>query len=175
MTMKMARWITLIALLISGSTAAAQEYYYENGLFVGVGAQATIYHRSDGISYGFPAFCIVTPICDPQIFGLSPTRLNDVAPSPTVKVGYKFNDDDAVTLKGDWAKFSVSRSLTSPDAVGFSSIFVDGSNGLFINPNRGAPTNIDVDWDSNLFNAMLEYQRRLTNGENGGFFGHIGQ
>jgi hypothetical protein len=172
--MKMARWITLLALLITASSAAAQEYFYEDGLFVGVGAQATFYDRNDGITWGFPAFCTVTPICDPQIFSFSPTKLNDVAPSPTFKVGYRFNDDDAVTLKGDWAKFSVSRSLTAPDSTGFSSIAVDGSNGVFIPPGRGVPTNVDVDWDSNLVNAMLEYQRRLTKGDNGGIFGLLG-
>src|SRR5690349_7677619 len=103
--MKMARWITLIALLVSASTAAAQEYFYENGLFLGMGAQASFYRRSDGINYGFPHFCDVTVICDPQIYGFSPTKIDDVSPSPTFKLGYRFNDDDAVTFKGDWANF----------------------------------------------------------------------
>src|SRR4051794_11740565 len=172
--MRMARWLTLFALLISASSAAAQEYFYDNGLFVGLGAQATFYERGKGINYGFPHFCVVTPICDPQIFGFSATHLDDVAPSPTLKLGYKLNDDDAVTVKGDWASFSVSRHLTAPDSTGFVSIPVDGSNGLFINPGRGAPTNIGIDWESDVLNTAFEYQRRVTHGDNAGIFGLLG-
>jgi hypothetical protein len=172
--MKKARWIALLILLVSATPALAQEYFYNNGLFVGIGAQADFYHRREGINYGFPKFCPVFPICDPQIFGFPTTHLNDVAPSPTFKLGYKFNDDDAVTFKGDWANFSVSRNETAPDGVGFTSIAVDGSDGLFINPNRGAPTNVGIDWNSDVVNAMLEYQRRLTHGDNGGIFGLLG-
>jgi hypothetical protein len=173
-TMKMARWLTLIAVLISASSAAAQEYFYEDGMFLGLGAQASFYRRSEGINYGFPHFCDVTFICDPQIFGFSPTKINDVAPSPAVKLGYRFNDDDAITLKGDWSQFSVSRSVTAPDTTGFTSISVDGSKGVFIPVAFGDPTNVGLHWDSDVINAALEYQRRLTKGDLGGLFALLG-
>jgi hypothetical protein len=177
--MKKARWVALLILLVSATPALAQEYFYNNGLFVGIGAQADFYQRREGINYGFPHFCQVTPICDPQVFGFSPTHLNDVAPSPTFTLGFKFNDDDAVTFKGDWAQFSVSRNLTADTTTGFVSVAVDGFNTLNIPPagplgGPTTPTNIGLNWDSNLANAILEYQRRLTHGDNGGIFGLLG-
>jgi hypothetical protein len=172
--MKMARWIALSALLfISATPVSAQEYLYDNGVFVGMGAKASIYDRDRTIHYGFPTFCGPTPFCVPQRKGFSGTDINDVTGSPTLTLGYKLSDDDAISLKGDWARYSVSRNVTAPDSTGFITVAVDGANGVFIPPGNG-PTNVSIDWDSDVFNTALEYQRRLVTIDLARIFGLVG-
>jgi hypothetical protein len=154
-------------------SAVAEEYLYDNGFFVGLGAKASIYERDRNIHYGFPTFCGPTPFCVPQRKGFSGTDVSDVAPSPTLKVGFKFNDDQAISLKGDWARYSVSRSLTASDATGFMTVAVDGANGVFIPPGNG-PTSVDIDWQSDVFNTALEYQHRLVGADITRLFGLLG-
>ena len=163
----------IIFLICSVSPATAQEYFYNDGAYVALGAQASIMNREKKINYGFPAFCGPTPFCVPAKTGFSGTEIKDVAPSPTLTVGYKFNDDDFISLKGDWARYSVNNHNVAPDSTGFITIAVDGANGVFVPPGSG-PTSVDLNWESDVFNAALEYQRRLTRGDQGGIFGLLG-
>lgn len=174
--MKTGGWLALIILLGSATPVTAQEYFYDNGAFVGLGMQASIMRRSKGINYGFPGFCPEEPFCGNTVNPFSATAIRDVAPSPTLTLGYKFNDNDSISLTGDWAQYSVSRNLLAPASTGFITIAVDGANGTFVppgDPNPG-PTFVDVNWRSNVFNVALEYQRRLTHGSNGGLLGLLG-
>jgi hypothetical protein len=159
--------------IMTVGAAAAEEYLYDNGVFVGLGTQASIVSRDKKISYGFPSFCGPTPFCGNLATPFGGTQIHDVAPSPTLTVGYKLNDDNAISLKGDWARYSVSRNLTASDATGFITIAVDGANGTFVPPGSG-PTSVDIDWESDVFNVALEYQRRLLGRDLGGLFGLLG-
>src|SRR5436190_7037848 len=147
--MKMARWIALIALLVSATSAAAQEYFYENGLFVGLGAQASIAERNRVIHYGFPDFCGPTPFCLPTRFGFKGTDINDATVSPVATLGYKLNDDDAISFKGDYAHYSTTGNFTATQSTGFLTVAVDGENGAFIPPFLVPfDTKIHTSWDS---------------------------
>jgi opacity protein-like surface antigen len=175
--MKTARLPALIIFLISSAApVAAQEHFYDNGFYVGLGAQASIMSRDQKINYGFPAFCGPTPFCGNLAKPFSGTALSDVAPSPVMTLGYKFNENNSISLTGDWARYSVKRVLVATGATGFITIAVDGANGTFVPPGSPdpGPTSVDIDWNSDVYNAALEYQRRLTSGQLGGILGLLG-
>jgi opacity protein-like surface antigen len=155
------------------ATAVAEEYLYDNGVFVGLGAQASIMSRDRGINYGFPAFCPPPEFCTPQKKGFKGTDISDTAPSPVLTVGYKFTDWDSISVKGDWARYNVDRHLVATDATGFSGLAVDGFNGVFIPPFAG-DTGVDIHWDSDVVNAALEYQRRVMQRDMSSLFGLLG-
>jgi opacity protein-like surface antigen len=172
--MKTARLFASMILVISFATAAAaQEHFYDNGVYVGLGAQASIMSRDKKINYGFPSFCGPTPFCGNLATPFGGTAISDVAPSPTMTLGYKFNENNSISLTGDWARYSAKQSLVASNATGFITIAVDGANGTFVPPGAG-PTSVDIDWNSDVYNVALEYQRRLTSGELGGILGLLG-
>ena len=172
--MKNAGLPALMVLLIGfAAPAGAQEYFYENGAYVALGAQASFISRDKKINYGFGRFCDPTPVCIPLAPPLSATGIRDVAPSPALTVGYKFNDDNFLSLSGDWARYSINRSVGATDANGFTAISVDGQQHVSLPPGNG-PVDVGLDWNSDVYNVALEYQRRLTSGRLGGVLGLLG-
>ncbi len=159
----------LFPIFFSAAPARAQEYFYNDGVFVGLGAQASIMRREKDIAYGFKGFCDPTPICVPLVPPLKATSINDVAPSPTLTVGYKFDEKNSLSLTGDFAHYSVSRGTdVAPD---FTTIAVDGIGSEHI---PGTVTSVDINWKSEVFNVALEYQRRLLAARLGGLLGQLG-
>jgi opacity protein-like surface antigen len=171
--MKTVGLLLLILLLCSVAPVTAQEHFYDNGVFVGLGAQAEILKREKKINYGFSEFCNPTPVCIPLSPPFSGTPIGGVAPSPTFTLGYKFNEANSISLTGDWARFSASNSLFAPSSSGFTAISVDGEQHVSVPP-AGGDTSVNIDWNSDVYNAALEYQRRLTSGELGGVLGLLG-
>lgn len=167
--------LLVLIILLDGSVmpAAAQEYFYENGAYVALGAQASFISRDKKINYGFARFCDPTPVCIPLAPPLNATGIRDVAPSPKLTIGYKFNDDNIMSLSGDWAHYSVNRSVGTTDANGFTAISVDGQEHVSLPPGNG-PVDVGLDWNSDVYNIALEYQRRLTSGDLGGVLGLLG-
>lgn len=171
--MKIACTLALIALLGASAARAAEEHYYDNGVYVGLGLNASIVNRDKKINYGFPGFCGPTPFCVNQVRPLSPTSANDAAPSPALAFGFKFNDENMIKLKGDWARYSTSNSNVAPDTTGFTTVAVDGANGTFV-PAGSGPTSVDAKWGSDVFNVALEYQRRLAKSDMADLFALLG-
>jgi hypothetical protein len=174
--MNIARRLTLLALLIITATpVAAQEYYYNNGAFVGLGVQGSIENRERRIHYGFADFCGPTPFCVPTRTGFKGTDLDDATVSPVMTFGYKFTDDDIFTVKGDYAHYSANGNFNAPSSTGFITVAVDGANGTFVPPILVPfDTNINTSWDSDAMNASLEYQRRVLPQPWGGLFALLG-
>src|SRR5581483_10284054 len=114
-------------------------------------------------------FCDPTQICVPLIPALKPTDISDTAVSPTLTVGYKVNDDNFVSLYGDWSHFSVNGSRTVGPA--FTTIAVDGIGSEHIG---GTTMNVSLDWKSNVYNVGLEYQRRLLGSKIMTWLGSLG-
>lgn len=85
------------------SPVSAQELVLENGFYVGLGPNASFMSRQKKINYGLAASDVP----------LSPTTARDVAASPAVSIGYKFNNVNSVSLKGSEAHYSLSRSFAT--------------------------------------------------------------
>ena len=140
------------------SPVLAQELFLENGFYMGLGPNATFMSRQKKINYGLAASDVP----------LSPTTVRDVAASPAVSIGYKFNNSDSVSLKGGEAHYSLSRSFVAPV---FQAILVDGSAAI---PLSDAGRRVDLDWKSNVYSLELEYQRKLWSDDLAGILGLLG-
>ena len=143
--------------------ASAQEYFYPSGVFVGVDAKATFMHREKKIAYG---------LWDPGV-EISPTEIRDVAASPSLTFGYKLNDDNSVSLRADWAGYSVKRSVLNDGSlgIGFGVLTIDASAN---NGDGTSPAAARMKWISDAVNTELEYQRRIWSDDLGGILGLLG-
>lgn len=144
-------------------TAAAQVYFYPNGVFVGIDAKASFLQRQKKIAYG---------LWDPGR-EISPTEVRDAAPSPSLTFGYKFDGDNSISVRTAWAGYSIRRSAKNDGSMGagFGVLPIDGS----VNMGDGtAPAAAHMKWDSDALNGVLEYQRRLWSDEVGAVLGLLG-
>ncbi len=166
----MKRMILLVNLLILfglSHPVLAQEHFFDNGFYVGLGPNASFMTRQKKINYGFSA--PATP--------LSGTEIKDVAASPAITLGYKISDTDSISLRGDWAHYSVGRNLTTP--CGLRVVSVNGSDPILttvfcvpgVFPLSAA---VDLNWKSSASNVELEYQRLLWSDNLGGLLGLLG-
>jgi hypothetical protein len=154
---------SLVACVITSSQSFAQEYFYPNGVFVGVDVKASIMQREKKIDYG--QWNVDTPI--------SGTRIRDVAPSPSLTAGYKFNSNDSVSFRTDWAGYSVNRRASNNGSLGCGFGFFSVDGGL-VNGSCSLPASAAMKWRSNAVNGDLEYQRRLWSDQLGAILGLLG-
>jgi len=138
----------------------AQEIFFKNGFYLGMGANASFTKRQKNINY-----------CGRGSGPFNLTSVKDVTASPALTLGYILNEANSVILRGDWAHYSLSRSFLNPAIIGFSSCAIEGSLGFGV---IDTPVKIDLDWKSNVYNLELEYQRLLWAYDPGGLIGLLG-
>jgi hypothetical protein len=151
--------IPCIVLVIS-SSVRAQEYFFDNGLSVGINASATHISRDKKVNYA----SIGTGVPSLHPFGL---EAKDWAGSPSITIGYKLDDYNSLSLSGDWARYSAGGDSTTPF---FGITSVDGSSTLLV---QGL-VDIDIDWDSDVADVELAYQRKLWSEDSGAILGVLG-
>jgi hypothetical protein len=169
------RMILLVNLLILfglSHPVLAQEHFFDSGFYVGLGPNASFMNRQKNINYGFSG-------APTSISPLSGTEIRDVAVSPALTLGYKITPADSVSLRGDWAHYSVSRGLTTD--CGLAVAPIDGSSGASFTAVTCfppgvplLPTAVNLDWKSDVSNVELEYQRLLWSDNLGGALGLLG-
>jgi hypothetical protein len=156
-----ALWLTL--LLVGWSAPlSAEEIFFENGLSVGLDIKASAISR-DKIHYG---------LWQPDI-PVKTGDLDDIAPSPSLAVGYKFAPLDSVSVRGNWAHYSVKQHFTNNGSkgCGFGVVPIDGS------VNAGScttPAAVGIDWKSDVAGGELEYQRTLWSDKLAGILALLG-
>src|SRR5574341_667575 len=160
---RLAIFCSLVVCVITSTQSFAQEYFYPNGIFVGVDVKASIMHREKKIGYGLWAPTV-------EITG---TNINDVTVSPSFLVGYKVNSNDSFSVRTDWSRYSVNRSAANDGSlgIGFGVLTIDGLNNF---GDATTPATASMKWRSNAVNTELEYQRRLWSDQLGAILGLLG-
>ncbi len=153
----------IVVLAALAGKVSAQEYFYPNGVFVGVDVKASFMHREKKIAYG---------LWSPNV-EISPTEIRDVTVSPSLTLGYKLNNDNSISVRADWASYSVKRSVSNNGSLGcgFGVLTIDGITNL---GDCTTPAAASMKWDSDVVNTELEYQRRIWSDELGGVLGLLG-
>ena len=148
------------AVLAISNSISAQEHFFDNGFYVGLNANATHVTRDNRISYA----SIGT-----DFFSLSrfDVKVKDWTGSPALTIGYKLDDYNSLSLGGHWGRYFLSRSSSAPF---FGVTSVDGSSTLLV---QGV-VDIDVEWNSDVANLKLEYQRKLWSDDSRAVLGFLG-
>ncbi len=153
-------------LAISGSIQA-QEHFYDNGVCVGLDAGATHLTRDKKINYASSG---------PSLDSLSffEAKVKDWSASPTLTIGYKFDDSNSLSLRGGWAHYSLGRSFTVTSRF-FAVTAVEGGTALIVDGLFGPPgVDVSIDWKSNVADFDLEYQRKMWSDNLGAVLGVLG-
>jgi len=160
---KIKLFLGIVASLGVTSGAAADDYFYDNGVFIGLETDASRNSRAKPVDFGLNTVGFGT---------VFKTETTDWTASPTLRAGYKFDDTRSLVINGDWARYSQRRSSDSAGTA-FSFSSVDGIDAI------GAtdPTTASVkrtDWTSNVYNLELEYKHILWSDSLGGITGVLG-
>ncbi|MGE5303408.1 MAG: hypothetical protein ACM3TN_08780 [Alphaproteobacteria bacterium] len=160
----MKSFLTLAVLFALVSSVLADDYFYDNGAYVSLGTNASRISRRQPINFG-----TIGPFPGEVSFR---TGTSGWAASPSVGVGYKFDDKNSVSLKGDWAGYSSTRSRNSSGTL-FGFVSVDGTSGIAAF-SLGTPSSDKTKWDSDVADLELEYKRKLWFDPLGGILGMVG-
>ena len=153
----------LVCLLALGTPVLADEYFYDNGVYVGLGVNANRISRQKTIDFGSN----VTSIGSKSFR----TKISDWAYSPSLGIGYKFDENNLVSARGDWADYS-KRQARNSTTTSFAFVPVDGRSGFGLS--APAASSIKTEWESNAVNLEFEYKRKLWSDPLGGVMGLAG-
>jgi hypothetical protein len=98
------------AVLAISSSISAQEYFFDNGLYVGSDANATHVTRDKRISYA----SIGTDFLSLSRFDV---KVKDWTGTPSLTIGYKLDDYNSLSLGGDWGRYFLHFAQKQPTRI----------------------------------------------------------